>query len=215
MGLFDIFGGNDTGGLNRGYKLAAKELKRGREALQQGKQEAYGFYDEAKPYWEDLSGYGKTGATAYSNALGLGGQEGVDSARNMFQTSPGYQFQMDEGLKAINRLANSRGMLSSGNNTQDLLRFSQGLANQDYWNWLNQLSGFPGIQQNAASGLSNVAAGKSNAALGTGSNLANLSGTGANLAYQNALNQYAANQAGSANMWNAILGLGSGLVGLI
>lgn len=92
-----------------------------------------------------------TGATAYQG----------------FQATPGFQFQLDQGNNSINALAGARGGLNSGRTLQDLATFNQGLANQEYGNFLNRLTGMAqggqaaaGAQANAAT---NTAAGVSNA----------------------------------------------------
>lgn len=54
---------------------------------------------------------------------------------------PGYQFQMDEGQRALDHSATSKGNLFSGAAAKDTLRFSQGLADQSYGNQLQRLLG--------------------------------------------------------------------------
>ena len=51
-----------------------------------------------------------------------------------FQADPGYQFRMSEGLKALERSAASRGILSSGQTLKDITRFGQDTASQEYQN---------------------------------------------------------------------------------
>lgn len=51
-----------------------------------------------------------------------------------FQTDPGYQFRMSEGLKALERSAAARGILSSGQTLKDITRFGQDTASQEYQN---------------------------------------------------------------------------------
>ena len=86
-----------------------------------------------------------------------------------FQQTPGYQFQMDEGQKAIERSAAARGMVLSSPTVKDFTRFSQGLADQTYGNHLNRLS--------ALSGSGQVASGQAFAGFqNNGANIANLLG---------------------------------------
>lgn len=54
---------------------------------------------------------------------------------------PGYQFQQDEGLRALDHSATSKGNLFSGGAAKDVMRFSQGLADQSYGNQLSRLMG--------------------------------------------------------------------------
>jgi hypothetical protein len=92
----------------------------------------------------------------YMNSLGLNGAQGNQAAVNAFQTGPGYDFQINQGLDAINRQRAASGMLNSGNTSVDALKYGQGLANQAYGGWQSQLQGLisPELQatQGAATG---------------------------------------------------------------
>lgn len=117
------------------------------------------------------------GATSLAlNALGVNGAPGTDAARSAFQASPGYQFNLDQGLEAINRRRAAGGMLNSGNADRDAQTFGAGLASQEYGNWMNQLLGFTNPEMNATAG---AAAGRSGALTNT-ANL--LSGSGRDMA---------------------------------
>jgi hypothetical protein len=70
-----------------------------------------------------------------------------------FQTTPGYQFNLDEGARAINAQMAARGMLGSTARGRALSRFSQGLAAQEYNNYLNRLGALSGVGQTAATNL--------------------------------------------------------------
>lgn len=86
--------------------------------------------------------FARGGTDAYNmtlGALGLGGQGGRDAATEAFQTSPGYDFQLNQGLQAIDRSAAARGSLQSGATLKALQGYGQGLANQEYNNWLGNL----------------------------------------------------------------------------
>lgn len=100
-----------------------------------------GYLNQALGLYGPLAGITGGAEQMYANALGLGGQSGTQAALGAFQQGPGYQYQLQQGLDALQREANSRGMLASGNLTQDELAYSQNLANQGWQNWLNQLGG--------------------------------------------------------------------------
>lgn len=51
-----------------------------------------------------------------------------------FQTDPGYQFRMAEGVKALERSAAARGLLQSGGTLKDITRFGQDVASSEYQN---------------------------------------------------------------------------------
>lgn len=105
-------------------------------------------------------------ADAYAQANPTGGTE-----YQGFQATPGYQFMLDQGQKAIDNSAASTGSLFSGATLKSLQGYGQGLANQEYGNFLNRLA------QGAASGQA-AAGNQANAGanfLSTGTNaLANL-----------------------------------------
>lgn len=73
-----------------------------------------------------------------------------------FYESPGYQFRLEEGNKAIeNRLAAS-GRLDSGAGTKDFIRFNQGMASDEFNNFTNQLFNLAGFGQTANQSTANA-----------------------------------------------------------
>ncbi|XTQ92553.1 hypothetical protein ACQR5W_11575 [Xanthomonas sacchari] len=106
-----------------------------------------------------------------------------------FNESPDYQWTQQQGLQALDRSAAARGSLYSGGQTADVLKYSQGLASQNYNNYKNGLLQLAGMGQGAAGALA-----------GVNTNYANAVGNAnANAAYQSA---------------NANAQLGVGLAGL-
>lgn len=55
-----------------------------------------------------------------------------------FQQDPGYQFRLDEGLKALDRQAAARGGLISGGALKAAQRYGQDMASQEYQNAFNR-----------------------------------------------------------------------------
>ena len=107
-----------------------------------------------------------------ADLLGLNGPDAASAAMSTFQSSPGYQWQLGQGLRGVDAGAAAAGMLRSGATIKGEETYGEGLANQDfsnYWNRLQQLSG-SGLQ--AATGISN-------AAVGTGTQIANTDASGA------------------------------------
>lgn len=80
-----------------------------------------------------------------------------------FQSSPGYQFQKQQGIDVIDNSAAARGGVVSGNTLKALDTFGTGLANQDFYNFLNQLRGVQSLGENAAVGVGNLATQGANA----------------------------------------------------
>lgn len=194
--LSELFGGGSTAeaaNLNRG--LLMDNYLRGSDAINRGYDRSTGFlnsgYDAARTAYDPLrdlaSKYG--GATSLGlDALGVNGAGGNQRAVDAFQTSPGYDFQRDQGLQAIDRRRAVGGMYRSGNADLDTLKFSQGLANQEYGNWLQRLLGFTSPELAATSG---AATGTAAAETGRGAGLAGLS------------NNYADNQVNLLNSLNS------------
>ncbi len=84
-----------------------------------------------------------------------GGGQGPDYSP--FYQSPGYQFRLDEGVKAIDRSASARGKLGSGGLQRELTRYGQGLASQEFNSYANRLSAMAGIGQTATQNSSSLA----------------------------------------------------------
>lgn len=125
-----------------------------------------------------LAGQYGQGAGLYADALGINGAQGNQNAVSAFQAGPGYNFALNQGVDAITRAANASGGLG-GNSLKDTIGYGQGLANQEYGNWLNRLSAYNPLQlqatQGAASGNQSVNSGVANT-YGAGASLLDQSG---------------------------------------
>jgi hypothetical protein len=161
MGLFDLFS-NDTAeeaarqrnaGLQKGYDTLASTYGQGRDAINTGANTATGYY---KPLMDKYA----AGTNAYGDATGANGPEGYARAVSSFKTDPGYGFQMDQGQQALNRAHAAAGNLSSGNADADTLKFSQGLADQSFGNYVSRLQPYFGAEAGAVGGAANVATGQ-------------------------------------------------------
>lgn len=136
-----------------------------------------------QPYTEA----GGQGLTATTDLLGLNGPDAAKAAMDRFQTSPGYQFQMEQGLRGIDAGAASQGILRSGATIKAEEKFGQNLANLDFGNYYNRLSALSGQGLTAASGVA-----------AAGNNL--IAGMQGNAQSQNAV------ALGGANAQNSIIG---------
>jgi hypothetical protein len=83
-----------------------------------------------------------------------------------FQTDPGYQFRMDEGVKAIDRSAASRGLLRSGAQVKAISDYGQGTASQEYGNYFDRLLKVSGMGGESTAAANNTSAGLTNSAGG-------------------------------------------------
>jgi hypothetical protein len=131
--------------------------------------------------------------------LGVGGT-GQGSLNKPFSwsdytQSPGYQFEQQQGIDAIQNSASARGGVMGGNTLKALQQFGQGLATQDY---TSQQSNYQSEQQRQIANLMSILGIGQSAASGqaaAGQNYANQAG--ANI--MGAGNATAAGQVGSAN----------------
>lgn len=63
---------------------------------------------------------------------------------------PGYQFTLNQGLKATQNSAAARGLGSSGAALKGAASYATGLAQSNYNNYFNQLMGITQLGENAA-----------------------------------------------------------------
>ncbi len=105
---------------------------------------------------------GLTSPTQYGNGTPgstplPGGTTGQATAGNTapdafqgYQNSTGYQFQLGQGLNAINSNAAAKGLMGSGGTAKALEQYGQNLASTTFNNYLTQLSGLNSMQGGTA-----------------------------------------------------------------
>lgn len=79
-----------------------------------------------------------------------------------FTKSPGYNFVLNEGLKGVQRSAAARGRLYSGATLKGLLGYGQGLASNEWGNYVGGLQSLAGVAQNATNATAAGGANKAN-----------------------------------------------------
>lgn len=111
-----------------------------------------------------------------------------------FQASPAYQFNLQEGQKAIDKAAAARGNLYAPQTLQDISKYSQGLASNEFQNAFQNYRSSVGDVYNR---LFNISQGGQSAAAGLGTagqayagNVANLGMAGAQAQAQGTLGAY-------------------------
>jgi len=217
MGIFDAFTTKNadkaavlqTAALDKGKDIGSAYLNKGLE---------YGTNSLTAGLQPFLTNYttANQGQQAYADFAGANGTEGNTRALQNFQAGPGYQFALNQGNENILRNQSRTGQLASGGTNIDLLNYGQGMANQRWDQYGQNL--MPFLQQ------SNAAAGGIG---GMYSNLANLQsgifGKQSELGYSTevqkgaaAANAALAGNNASANLLNfgqSIAGLGSNTLG--
>lgn len=152
--------------LEGAYNTSTSNVNAGADSalgyLGQGRGGALGQLEGARGSYAPLSALGGKYGTATTlglDALGVNGQEGNTRATDAFHAGPGYNFQLDQGLDAINRRRAAGGMLNSGNADRDATNYAEGLANQEFNNWRTNLTNFTQPELSAISGAASGTAG--------------------------------------------------------
>jgi hypothetical protein len=97
----------------------------------------------------DLAPYREGGTTAQNqllSLLGIGGNQAApgygkyarDFGMSDFTADPGYQFRLEQGMKALNASAAAKGMGMSGANIKGATEYGQNLGSQEYQNAFNR-----------------------------------------------------------------------------
>lgn len=127
-----------------------------------------------------------------------GGNQGALDIYSQVRNTPGYQAQLDQGIKSIDRAAPLTGGMYSGRRMKALNDHGQNTFGSYYNDWMNRVGGVAG--QGAQTAQNVGQAGMQNAA-----SVGNLMMTGANARAQGSL--------GSAGAWSSALNQGVGMYG--
>lgn len=112
-------------------------------------------------------------AQAYADANKTGGTPWS------FQTSPAYQFNMQQGLDGVQASQAAKGGLYSGAAMQAMQDRATGVASNEYWNVYNALAGQSSAGQNAAGLQANAGQNYANGASSALANYGNAAAAGA------------------------------------
>jgi hypothetical protein len=165
---------------------------------------------------------------------GAGGATGVIGQG--LENSPGYQFRLGDGLKALERSAAARGTLLTGGTLKGLERYAQDYASGEYDKRVGQLFNLSSLGQNAAAGVGNAGSAYANNAgdlmtqignaqasgrVGSANAYTDAINQGANSAVQNMFLYQWLNGGGRGGMWTppsipgAVSGVPAGLPGAV
>lgn len=193
---------------NRG--IVAGYSDQGNGIIDRSAGQAGGYLQQATDTYSPLAALAGKTANLYGDALGVNGADGSTRAGEAFQTAPGYQFQLDQGLQALDRRHAAGGSFQSGGADADTMSFATGLADQSYGSWLDRLANPGSTISNAIPGLTGALNNQANLATGTGSQQLGLAGEVAS-GFMSGNNQYAqgeeANKQGIASLGSNLLGM--------
>ena len=154
-------------GLAQGY-LGNKAASAARAANNAGYDTLSRNLSDAKSY---LLPYTQAGSTALAPLTGLltGNQYDPKTGQttaltneqrnNLFYQSPGYQYNYDQTMKALERSQNARGLYLSAAGQREVAQTASGLASQNYDNYVSRLSQLALMGQNAATGTASAITG--------------------------------------------------------
>lgn len=103
----------------------------------------------------DLAPWTAAGANALAPQqalLGLQGPEAAAGAMANFTASPGYQYALDQGVRAVQGSAAAGGMLHSGATLKAIQDRGMQLASQDFGTYYNRLAALANTGQASAAG---------------------------------------------------------------
>lgn len=108
----------------------------------------------------DLAPYREPGAAAFKNyndAIGVNGASARDASFSNFRADPGYDYAVNEGIRATSGLAAARGGYLAGGTYKALQDRGQGMADQQYGSYLDRFLKSASIGENAAANTGNFA----------------------------------------------------------
>ncbi|MDM8352901.1 hypothetical protein [Brevundimonas diminuta] len=156
---------------------------------------------EAAARWH-YSEYGRNEGRALPGAGGGSGQQSQAPTQqqlyDQIKNTPGYQAQLDQGLKSIDRAAPLVGGMYSGRRMKALNDYGQNTFGSYYQNYMDRVAGVAGQGQQTARDVGQ--AGMQNA-----NNVGGLMVQGANARAKGTMN--------SANAWSSAIGTGLGMYG--
>lgn len=217
-GIGSLFGGLF------GSNASSQASKQYIQALQQAQQFLQGQEQKGLQNFSPYLNLGQGAAGTLSGLLGTPGQGLLAQFGQQFQAptaaqaqqTPGYQFQLQQGLDAVQNSAAGRGGLLSGGTLAALNNYAQGTASTNYQNTFNNslatyqqaYQQFLNNQQSTYSMLSGASGQGLQAAGGAGNLISGIGGDIASLLGQ----QGAARAGGTIGSANSITGMIPGLV---
>lgn len=178
-GLGSFFSGRESAKTSR--EAAQLQYQLQKQAMEQAQAAGNKFQGDVTNYAQAYNPYVQSGGAANDrlmSLLGLGG-DGA-SPTDVYRQTPGYDFLQGQGVQALDRSAAARGMLGSGRQSKDLIRFGQGLADTTANNYMNQLQPLVNRGYNATGAQTNTLVQGAQGNLGANTSAANMGFQSAN-----------------------------------
>lgn len=107
------------------------------------------YQTQQTAYEQQLNQYNQQ--QALYNTYSAKGTPTASDINSIISAQPGFAFNQQQGISAIQNAGSASGMLNSGNILEQLNEFGQGLSEQYYQNYMGNLGSLAGIGQNASS----------------------------------------------------------------
>ena len=147
------------------YNAGAKALGAGRNAslsvMNRNPALIQQYGAQADSYYAPLAAEANRGYSAYGDAAGINGAAGQANARQNFQTGPGYEFMVNQGVNAAARAANATGMGASGNTLDATTRLGAHLADQEWDDYMAHLQPYLNLAPTIAGKRADIQTGMS------------------------------------------------------
>lgn len=188
------------------------------KALDSGYKGARQDYTRASERYQPYADTGLKALSGLSDATGVNGQEGHDRAVAAFRAGPGYDWQVDQATDAVARKASSLGVLGSGNTMAAITDRASHLADQEYDDYLDRLSGLTELGYSATGAQAGIDQDMGNLNAQKGRDKADVYGTYTGMAVNSRADTadriasartggFMAGQNAAANRWNAGMSL--------
>jgi hypothetical protein len=196
-GLGSLFGGSSGSG-DRGSSAAIQAANIQAGASDRANAIQKQMYDEAVARSAPWVKAGTSAVNEYSGLLNLPGYDAIDRT-DYLRSTPGYQFQLGQGVEARDRSAASKGMLLSGPQLKAVTKYGQGLADTTYNSLMDRIYGLSGQGQSAAALTGNQG-------IATGQGMAANTIYGGNAQAQGLYNAYNARESAYGNQQKNLYG---------
>jgi hypothetical protein len=115
-----------------------------------------GYTNKALDLQRPFMSSGLAANTRLAGLLGLDPDTDKDEILDSLRNTPGYQFRLEEGTRALDRSAAARGSLFSGQTMKELEKLGIGLADQTYNDYVDDLTQQQGMGVNTAGSMGSL-----------------------------------------------------------
>jgi len=134
-------------------------VQQGQQFYNTGQGEIKDAVQQGQGYFQPYYGTGTQAIGQEGALLGLQGQDAANAAMATYQQSPGYQWQLGQGLRAVDAGA-AAGVRQPGVRSGATIKaeeaYGQGLAQQDFGNYYTRLNQLAGMGQSAGTSIANL-----------------------------------------------------------